>query len=236
MAKSPSKYTEETVQEFYASYTATVQNTMPPRAKSLAQPPLQDKLLWGFSMDISDTTICHFIYDPAHTLPINTLEYDYRIRIVQSRSFQKDADQRESLLKWMARHIADDGEGTKWDVPEPTTKVEADDLELSELFGDEMPPLIPPRTTGKLTRSSEPTSDIDEARRAKKREWQQLEAAQQQSRFEEELRLQRAHEMAGGAYGSRATTDGGPTIVEGATEGVTIGDPAGSGKLNPPTS
>ncbi|WMV18647.1 hypothetical protein MTR67_012032 [Solanum verrucosum] len=34
--------------------------------------------------------------------------------VVQSGAFQRDAKQRESLLRWMSRHIAEDGESTKW--------------------------------------------------------------------------------------------------------------------------
>ncbi|WMV49599.1 hypothetical protein MTR67_042984 [Solanum verrucosum] len=67
-------------------------------------------------------------------------------------------------------------------VPEPTLEVEADDIVLSALFGDEMPLLDPPHVDGKIT------------------------------------------------------TDDDPTTVEGAIEGVTCDDPAGSEKLDPPTS
>uniref|UniRef100_M1DCT9 Integrase core domain containing protein n=1 Tax=Solanum tuberosum TaxID=4113 RepID=M1DCT9_SOLTU len=62
--------------EFYASYSATVRNVMPKRAKPLAQPPLQDTLAQNFSVDISEATIHHFIYGPTHTLPLNTVEED----------------------------------------------------------------------------------------------------------------------------------------------------------------
>ncbi|KAK4721350.1 hypothetical protein R3W88_011583 [Solanum pinnatisectum] len=78
MARSLGNLSEEITHEFYASYAATVHNAMPKWAKPLAQPPLQATLVRNFSVNISKTTIHHFIYGPAHTLPINIAEYDYK--------------------------------------------------------------------------------------------------------------------------------------------------------------
>uniref|UniRef100_M1DEJ7 Putative plant transposon protein domain-containing protein n=1 Tax=Solanum tuberosum TaxID=4113 RepID=M1DEJ7_SOLTU len=57
-------------------------------------------------------------------------------------------------------------------VPETAPMVEADDLVLSALFGDKIPAPDPSCATGKHTRSSDYTSDADEARRARKNERQ----------------------------------------------------------------
>uniref|UniRef100_M1DUS9 Integrase core domain containing protein n=1 Tax=Solanum tuberosum TaxID=4113 RepID=M1DUS9_SOLTU len=62
-------------------------------------------------------------------------------------------------------------------VPEPTPEDEVDEVVMTTLFGDTMPPPDPSREPGKSTRSSEQTSAVKEARQAKKREKQQIEAA-----------------------------------------------------------
>ncbi|KAK4731644.1 hypothetical protein R3W88_024632 [Solanum pinnatisectum] len=72
MAHSPGSYSEEIVREFYASYAATIRGSISKWAKPTAQPPLEATLFWGFTVDISETTICRFIYGTDHTLPINT--------------------------------------------------------------------------------------------------------------------------------------------------------------------
>uniref|UniRef100_M1DKZ4 Integrase core domain containing protein n=1 Tax=Solanum tuberosum TaxID=4113 RepID=M1DKZ4_SOLTU len=101
------------VREFYASYSTTVTNALPPRAKALTQLPLLTTMVWGLPVDLFETTICHFIYGPSHCPPINTTEYDYRMGIIQGRAF-RDSEQRESLLCWMALYIAEDRERTEW--------------------------------------------------------------------------------------------------------------------------
>jgi len=113
MAWVPGNYSEEMTREFYASYAATVRNSISKRAKPVVQPPLQSTLVRGFPIDISEATIHRLIYGPAHTLPINTSGYDYGMGIVQRGSFQRDVDQRNTLLRWLARHIGADGERTK---------------------------------------------------------------------------------------------------------------------------
>uniref|UniRef100_M1E1D8 Integrase core domain containing protein n=1 Tax=Solanum tuberosum TaxID=4113 RepID=M1E1D8_SOLTU len=77
MAQGTGNYSEEMTREFYVSYAATVRNAIPKR----------------------EATIRRFIYGPFHTLPINTTEYDYKMGIVQSGAFQRDAKQRERLLR-----------------------------------------------------------------------------------------------------------------------------------------
>uniref|UniRef100_M1DEU1 Polyprotein protein n=1 Tax=Solanum tuberosum TaxID=4113 RepID=M1DEU1_SOLTU len=77
-------------------------------------------------------------------------------------------------------------------IPETSPAVEEDEVVMSSLFGDTMPPLDPSCAVGKSHCSSEHTSDTDEARWSRKRER--------------------------------------------ATDGVTIADPVGFGKPNPPAS
>uniref|UniRef100_M1D9B9 Integrase core domain containing protein n=1 Tax=Solanum tuberosum TaxID=4113 RepID=M1D9B9_SOLTU len=133
MTRGLSNYNEEMTREFYASYATTAQNSISKWAMPVAQPPLQSTLMWGFQVDISEATICRFIYGPAHTLPINTIEYDYKICIVQSGSIQRDADQRETLLRWMERYIAEDGECTEW-VQNPTLSIRKVTLSFAVKF------------------------------------------------------------------------------------------------------
>ncbi|WMV49736.1 hypothetical protein MTR67_043121, partial [Solanum verrucosum] len=54
----------------------------------------------------------------------------------------------------------------------------ADDMVMTDLFGDSMLPPYPSRSVGKRHRSSNHTFDTKEARWARKREHQQFEAAQ----------------------------------------------------------
>lgn len=53
----------------------------------------------------------------------------------------------------------------------------ADDMVMTDLFGDFMPPPYPSRVAGKRHHSSNHTSNTKEARWARKREHQQFEAA-----------------------------------------------------------
>ncbi|KAK4718094.1 hypothetical protein R3W88_016432 [Solanum pinnatisectum] len=82
MAKTPGKYILEMVRDFYASYTATVKNAFPPLAKALSQTPLLITLVWGILVDLSEATICCFIYGPTYLQPINTAKYDYRMGVM----------------------------------------------------------------------------------------------------------------------------------------------------------
>uniref|UniRef100_M1DX05 Integrase core domain containing protein n=1 Tax=Solanum tuberosum TaxID=4113 RepID=M1DX05_SOLTU len=110
MAPSPGAFGEERVREFYASYAATLRGSIDRRSKPATQAPLTATLVHGFSVDISETTIRKFLYGPSHTLPINTTKFDYRWDIIRSGAFQRNADQRETLLRWLARHLTTDGE------------------------------------------------------------------------------------------------------------------------------
>uniref|UniRef100_M1DYQ6 Integrase core domain containing protein n=1 Tax=Solanum tuberosum TaxID=4113 RepID=M1DYQ6_SOLTU len=78
------------------------------KTKPATQDPLKCSLVLGFSVDISEATIYRFLYGPSHTLAINTVELDYRWDIMQTGSFQRNAEQRENLLRWLARHLAID--------------------------------------------------------------------------------------------------------------------------------
>ncbi|KAK4724052.1 hypothetical protein R3W88_026831 [Solanum pinnatisectum] len=81
MAWGLGQLSEEMTREFYTSYVVTIRDVISKRAKPLAQPPLQATLVQNFAIDISEATIHLFIYGPAHTLPINIAEYDYRMGI-----------------------------------------------------------------------------------------------------------------------------------------------------------
>uniref|UniRef100_M1E140 Integrase core domain containing protein n=1 Tax=Solanum tuberosum TaxID=4113 RepID=M1E140_SOLTU len=79
MARDPGTYSEEIVREFYASYAATLRDSITKRLKPLAQDPL--------------TSTCD---------------------IVRSGTFQRNTEQREAVLLWLARYIAADGERAEW--------------------------------------------------------------------------------------------------------------------------
>ncbi|KAG5631012.1 hypothetical protein H5410_002729 [Solanum commersonii] len=56
-------------------------------------------------MDISPATIGRFRYSPTagHSWSLNTAEFDYRWDIVRSGAFQRNAEQREAIILWLAR-------------------------------------------------------------------------------------------------------------------------------------
>uniref|UniRef100_M1DRR2 Integrase core domain containing protein n=1 Tax=Solanum tuberosum TaxID=4113 RepID=M1DRR2_SOLTU len=76
MAENLGRYSEEMVRKFDASYAATISNALPPRAKDSVQPPLLTTMVRGLPVDISETSIRHFIYGLSHTQHINMVEYD----------------------------------------------------------------------------------------------------------------------------------------------------------------
>ncbi|KAG5580148.1 hypothetical protein H5410_050775, partial [Solanum commersonii] len=84
--------------------------------KPLAQTPLTSTLVRGCPVDISPATIRRFLYGPTmgHSWFLNTAEFDYRWDIVQSGAFQRNIEQREAVILWLARYIATDGEHAEW--------------------------------------------------------------------------------------------------------------------------
>uniref|UniRef100_M1DXE6 Integrase core domain containing protein n=1 Tax=Solanum tuberosum TaxID=4113 RepID=M1DXE6_SOLTU len=114
MARSLGSFSEEIVREFYASDPTTLRGSIDKRVKPAAQTPLTATLVHGFSIDISKTTIHRFLYGPGNTLPINTANFNYRRDIIRSGAFQRNADWRESLLRWLAHYLATDEERIEW--------------------------------------------------------------------------------------------------------------------------
>ncbi|WMV46732.1 hypothetical protein MTR67_040117, partial [Solanum verrucosum] len=62
-------------------------------------------------------------------------------------------------------------------VRDTAPEVEEDEVVMSALFGDTMPPPNPSRAAGKCYHSSEHNADTDEARRSRKKEWHELVTA-----------------------------------------------------------
>uniref|UniRef100_M1DI20 Integrase core domain containing protein n=1 Tax=Solanum tuberosum TaxID=4113 RepID=M1DI20_SOLTU len=116
MVRDPRTYNEEILREFYASYAATLRGSISKRLKLLAQDPLTSMLVRSCSVDIPPATIRRFLYGPTtgHSWSVNTTEFDYRWDIVRSGAFQRNAEQRETVLLWLARYIAADGERAEW--------------------------------------------------------------------------------------------------------------------------
>ncbi|KAG5575423.1 hypothetical protein H5410_055557, partial [Solanum commersonii] len=107
MARYPRTYSEEIVREFYASYAATLRGSTSKRSKPLAQDPLTSTLVRGCPVDISPATIRRFLYGPTagHSWSLNTAEFDYRWDIVRSGAFQRNSEQREAVIHWLAKYI-----------------------------------------------------------------------------------------------------------------------------------
>ncbi|KAG5615197.1 hypothetical protein H5410_015021, partial [Solanum commersonii] len=62
MARDPGTYSEEIVREFYASYVATLRDSISKRSKSMDQDILTSTTVRGCSMDKSYATINRFLY------------------------------------------------------------------------------------------------------------------------------------------------------------------------------
>ncbi|KAG5631546.1 hypothetical protein H5410_003263 [Solanum commersonii] len=116
MARDPGTYSEEIVWEFYASFAATLRGSISKRSKPLAQDPLIFTFVRGCPVDISYSTIKRFLYGPTtgQSWYLNTTEFDYRWNTVWSGAFQRNAEQREVDLLWLARYIVGDDERAKW--------------------------------------------------------------------------------------------------------------------------
>ncbi|KAG5579544.1 hypothetical protein H5410_050171 [Solanum commersonii] len=116
MARDPGTYSEEIVREFYASYAATLRGSISKRSKPLAQDPLTSTLVRGCPVDIFPATIRRFLYGPTagHSWSLNTTEFDYRWDIVRSGAFQRNSEQREAVIHWLAKYIAADGKRAEW--------------------------------------------------------------------------------------------------------------------------
>uniref|UniRef100_M1DQ59 Integrase core domain containing protein n=1 Tax=Solanum tuberosum TaxID=4113 RepID=M1DQ59_SOLTU len=104
------------VREFYASYAATLYGSISKRPKPIAQDPLTSTMVRGCPLDISHATISLFLYGPTtgHSWSLNTVEFEYRWGIVRSGAFQRNAEQREAVILWLAKYIPADGECAEW--------------------------------------------------------------------------------------------------------------------------
>uniref|UniRef100_M1DY69 Integrase core domain containing protein n=1 Tax=Solanum tuberosum TaxID=4113 RepID=M1DY69_SOLTU len=73
-------------------------------------------MVQGCPVDISHATISRFLYGPTtdHSWPLNTAEFDYRWDIVRGNAFQRNAEQREAVTLWLAKHIVANGEHAEW--------------------------------------------------------------------------------------------------------------------------
>ncbi|TMX02501.1 hypothetical protein EJD97_021341 [Solanum chilense] len=92
-------YSEEIMQEFYASYDATLRGSIDRWARPAKQAPLTYRLVKGCQIDISQATIRQFLYGPStgSKLTRNTSEFAYRWEIVQGGAFQRSVEQREAV-------------------------------------------------------------------------------------------------------------------------------------------
>uniref|UniRef100_M1DRN1 Putative plant transposon protein domain-containing protein n=1 Tax=Solanum tuberosum TaxID=4113 RepID=M1DRN1_SOLTU len=112
MSRDLGTYSEEMVREFYASYAATLCGLISKRSKPTAQDPLTSTMVRGCLVDISPDTINRFLYGPTtgHSWSVNATEFEYRWDIVRSDAFQRNADQQEAVILWLAKYIAADAE------------------------------------------------------------------------------------------------------------------------------
>ena len=101
------------VQEFYASYVATLRSQIDRRAAPGKQAPLEQVRVRGVQVDISLPAIRRFLYGEgvgATRTPL-TAEFDYRWQVVNDGQFLREPSLRETTKRWMAMHLSVDGEG-----------------------------------------------------------------------------------------------------------------------------
>ena len=79
------RYSEEVVQEFYASYVATLRSQIDRRAAPAKQAPLEQVRVRGVQVNISLPAIRRFLYGESAdaTQTPHTAEFDYRWQIVK---------------------------------------------------------------------------------------------------------------------------------------------------------
>uniref|UniRef100_M1DSQ8 Integrase core domain containing protein n=1 Tax=Solanum tuberosum TaxID=4113 RepID=M1DSQ8_SOLTU len=116
LARDLGTYSEEIVRDFYVSYAATLRGSISKRSKPIAQDPLTSTMVRGCPVDISHATISRFLYGPTmgHSWSLNTAEFYYSWDIVRSGAFQRNAEQREVVILWLAKYIIADGERAEW--------------------------------------------------------------------------------------------------------------------------
>uniref|UniRef100_M1DB20 Putative plant transposon protein domain-containing protein n=1 Tax=Solanum tuberosum TaxID=4113 RepID=M1DB20_SOLTU len=215
------------VREFYASYAATLRESITKRSKPLAQDPLTSTMVRGCPVDISPATISRFLYGPTtgHSWSLNTSEFDYRWDSVRSGAFQKNAEQREAVILWLARYIAADGERAEW-VATPRLGIRKATMTFVAKFFW-------------LLRRQE-----KEARRASiaEEELRQRRVRERSAGASSSAPVAEVQPMLRDLV---STTDGAEQLIESTTEGARIGEagttevaptdvPAGLGKSDPP--
>lgn len=102
MAQGLGTYNEEILTEFYASYVATLRGSIDRRV--------------NLPNRTRSPTLHRFLYGPTtktQCAPM-TLEFDYRWETVRSGAFQRTAELRENMKKWLAQHLAIEGESANW--------------------------------------------------------------------------------------------------------------------------
>lgn len=135
MDQDLNSYNEEIVQEFYISTIAILRGSIDERAKSAKKDPLTSMILWGCRVDNSATTMNNFQYGSSTLTQWtrNTQEFDYSWEIFQSGTFQRNAEQCETLKKLLTRYIATDGERVDG-VIEPQRLIKRSSLKFLSMF------------------------------------------------------------------------------------------------------
>ena len=134
-ARPLGRYSEELVQEFYASYVATVRSQVGRQAAHAKQAPLEQVLVRSVQVDISLPAIRRFLYGEsadATRTPI-TAEFDYCWQIVKDGQLLHEPALRETTKRWMALHLSVDGEGADW-VTEPKGAIKKANLTFTAKF------------------------------------------------------------------------------------------------------
>ncbi|KAG5610353.1 hypothetical protein H5410_021634 [Solanum commersonii] len=113
---SVTRWLENILRELYASYVATLRGSISKRSNPIAQDPLTSTMVRGYPMYISHATISRLLYGPTtgHCWSLNTADFDYRWDIIRSGAFQRNAEQRKTVILWLAKYIAADGERAEW--------------------------------------------------------------------------------------------------------------------------
>lgn len=97
-------------------------------------------------------------------------------------------------------------------VPDPSLEDDIGDVVINALFCQDGPTCHPLLEAGKHTWDLEHTIDMEEEKRARKKEKKQLDSTQRQKLLEEEMWQLIEKELVISVSGSRGTIDGSPLI------------------------
>lgn len=108
------KYSSTIVREFFASFTATILNSLLKGKNPLTQHQLKYTWVRGRQVDNSETTISRILFGPDFPMPKSTIEFVRRLGQTRDTALMRDLDRSTSLMRWVADQITEYGLDLEW--------------------------------------------------------------------------------------------------------------------------